>query len=374
MTGLLMRLTTVVVTATSALLAGPTAFAHADEGDGGRAVFVQLNDPSGNSIASYRRAENGTLSPAGVFPTGGLGGRATGAPSDPLASQDSLVYNREHSLLFAVNAGSDTISVFQVSGASLSLRQVLPSGGQFPASIAVSDDLVYILDAGGPGSIQGYHIDDQRLSPIPGSNRTLGQSNGNPPGFLSSPAQIGISPDGHKLVVTTKFGGNSVDVFTIDENGRPSATPAVTPVANGPFPFNFTPSGLLVLVTAGNSSVATYRINEDGTLALVSGPVSDGQRAACWIAFARGYYFAANTASNNLSSYRINEDGAVVLVNPVAATGISGAIDLTASGRYLYVQAGSASTVEAFAVNSNGSLTWVGSVPTGPNQEGIAAS
>ncbi|HYM49931.1 MAG TPA: hypothetical protein VET65_05085 [Candidatus Limnocylindrales bacterium] len=374
----LIRWTAVVAAATSALVASPALAAHADDGDGGgggHAVFAQLNDPTGNAIAAFDRNRDGTLSRAGTYLTGGLGARAVGAPSDPLASQDSLVFDREHSLLFAVNAGSDTVSVFRVNGDRLRLRQVIASGGQFPASIAVSGDLVYVLDAGGAGNIQGYRIAADRLRAIPGSNRSLGLTNLNPPAFLMSPPEIRFTPDGGQLVVTTKFGGNSVDVFRIGEDGRPSAAPTVTPIAGGPFPVSFTPSGLLVLVTAGNSSVATYRIAEDGTLALVSGPVPDGQGAACWIAPARGFDFVANTASGDISAYRISEDGAVVLVNAMAATGLSGPVDEASAGKNLYVEAGGgSSSLEEFVVNASGSLTHIGSVPTGPNQEGLVVA
>ena len=48
---------------------------------------------------------------------------------DALASQDSLVLDQRHRALVAVNAGSDSISVFGVRGDALRGRQVLPSGG-----------------------------------------------------------------------------------------------------------------------------------------------------------------------------------------------------------------------------------------------------
>ena len=78
------------------------------------AVFVQTNELAGNTIASYTRAANSVLTPAGRFATGGKGGAAVGAVSDRLASQGSLVYDGVHRLLFAVNAGSNSLSVFGV--------------------------------------------------------------------------------------------------------------------------------------------------------------------------------------------------------------------------------------------------------------------
>src|SRR6184192_447596 len=80
-------------------------------------VFVQTNELTGNQIAVYDRGLDGRLSRAGTYPTGGDGGAALpGTESDRLASQGSLVYDREHRLLLAVNAGSDTVSAFRVQG------------------------------------------------------------------------------------------------------------------------------------------------------------------------------------------------------------------------------------------------------------------
>ncbi len=82
--------------------------------------------------------------------------RARRSVVDHLASQGLLVYDASASELFAVNAGSDSVSVFGAhAGDRLNLRQVIGSGGSFPASIAVSGNLVYVLNALGGGTIQG---------------------------------------------------------------------------------------------------------------------------------------------------------------------------------------------------------------------------
>src|SRR5438132_9119951 len=129
-----------------------------DSGRGGRAVFVQSNDTTANQVLTYQRGSNGALTPAASYPTGGKGGRLTGAVVDPLASQGSLEFNAEHDLLIGVNAGSDTLYTFKVDGARLTQRQVVSSGGVFPVSIAAHDDLVYVLNARGGGSVHGYRI------------------------------------------------------------------------------------------------------------------------------------------------------------------------------------------------------------------------
>ena len=130
-------------------------------------MFVQTDNPVGNQVVAYDRAADGTLTQAGVYNTGGKGGVLEGAVTDHLASQGSLAYDAQHRLLFAVNAGSDTVSVFGVSGDQLSLRQVIDSGGSFPASVAVRSGLVFVLNAEGEASVQGYTVVGGRLVRLP---------------------------------------------------------------------------------------------------------------------------------------------------------------------------------------------------------------
>jgi DNA-binding beta-propeller fold protein YncE len=254
------------------------------------------------------------------------------------------------------------------------------SGGPFPVSIAVSGSLAYVLDAGLAGYVHGYRIADGELVPLPKSTRSLGLSNSNPPFFLSSPGEVGFTPAGTQLVVTTKLNG-LVDIFSVNPAGRLSGQPAKDPVPGAPFSFAFDPAGRLALVTAAltpASTLGTFTINADGTLTTVGAPVSDGQTAACWVAAARGFDYLADTGSGTISQYSIDSSGTVTLVNSTAASGIAGATDMTVAGggAFLYDQAGLGSSVEAYSVGSGGSLTLIQSqpVPDGGSQEGIAAT
>ena len=88
---------------------GPSFF-----GGVGNVVFVQTDNTAGNQVVAYDRAPGGTLSLAGTYNTGGLGGQLSGSVVDHLASQGSLTYDQRNNLLYAVNAGSNTVSVFSV--------------------------------------------------------------------------------------------------------------------------------------------------------------------------------------------------------------------------------------------------------------------
>lgn len=119
-------------------------------------VFAQTESTTGNQVVAYDQAPNGRLALARTYDTGGLGAEVGGGGSDHLASQGSLAYDAVTGDLYAVNAGSNTVSVFSARGDRLSLRQVIGSGGDFPVSVAVHNDFVYVLNAMDGGGVQGY--------------------------------------------------------------------------------------------------------------------------------------------------------------------------------------------------------------------------
>lgn len=376
------------------ILAGPLAAgaqprpasgaAHHHRSGGGEgiadAVFVQSNATTGNQILAYSRSTTGALSFVHAYSTGGLGAATQGSVVDPLASQGSLYYDPVGALLVAVNAGSDTITTFHVNGDVLSHRRVLWAG-QLPVSVTSFGRLVYVLDGGSTGAVRGYRLAGDELSPIWGSVRHLGLDATATPQYLNTPGQVGFSPDGRQLLVTTKDNGSDIDVFGVRPDGRLTwhfvANPSAEPV---PFGFVFDPSGHLVVTEAGGQDVSTYSLAAGGALTHLS-TVVDGQAAPCWITTADGYYFVANAGSADISGYQVDAAGNASLISAdggIAATTDAGPIDLAASsnGQFLYVEAGGAGAVDEFAVNSDGTLSSLGSITglSGTGIEGIVAS
>ena len=346
--------------AVAALVTAQAVSAHGKQRGGGSAVFVQTNELGGNQVVVFERGSDGLLTRDGAYATGGNGGAAApGTESDRLATQGSLVYDDGHRLLFAVNAGSDSVSVFKVQGTRLSLTDVISSGGDFPAGVAVHDDLVYVLNAGGTGIVQGFEIRGHHLRPLDGSARSLGLANTDPPNFLTSPGQVGFTPNGRRLIVTTKASRSTIDVYRVRRDGRLSRdavrNASATPV---PFAFTFDPFDRLVSGEAGASSVTTYTLRRDRTLANPQSQ-TDGQMALCWIVRAGDFYYVSNTGSNNVSGYRIDAGGNPTLIGPtgIVATTEPGPIGMTVAGggRFLYVQTGTTGTVDEFRVNGDGS-------------------
>jgi 6-phosphogluconolactonase (cycloisomerase 2 family) len=342
---------------------------------GSHAVFVQTDNTSGNRVVAYYRAANGALTQAGSYATGGRGGILDGSVVDHTASQGSLTYDPRHSLLYAVNAGSNTVSVFAVHGDRLALRQVLGSGGTFPVSVATRGDLVYVLNALNGGKLQGYRIFGSFLAPLPGSGRALGLDPTATPQFVNTPGQVAFTPNGAQLIVTTKANGNDIDVFGVGFGGWLSAAPVVnSEPGTVPFAITFDRYGHVVITEAGTNALATFSLSRHGTLSLLDA-VGTGGAATCWVAPAGAFLFTSNAGSAGENGFTSAANGQLTLLG--TTTTDAGTVDASAAagGRLLYVQTGGAGIVDEYAVGAGGSLTQIGSVtvPDAVGGEGIVA-
>src|SRR2546421_3843669 len=105
-------------------------------------VFTLTNSAAGNGVATFARSNDGTLTYAGTIASGGNG---TGAN---LGSQGAIALEPDGHTLFAVNAGSDSISEFAVTNTSVQLVTTFSSNGDLPISLTVQGNLLYVLNAG----------------------------------------------------------------------------------------------------------------------------------------------------------------------------------------------------------------------------------
>jgi 6-phosphogluconolactonase len=333
-------------------------------------LYTESNAASGNTVLAYRPNSDGTTSPLGSFATDGNG---TGAG---LGSQGAVTLGDGQQTLAAVNAGSNSVTVFSVNhDGSLDLIDTAGSGGVDPISVTINGQSVYVLNAGDsshPGNIAGFNLDGDHLIPVPQDVQPLNAK-------ASSPEQIGFSPDGHWLVVTEKA-SDTVDVFAVDGDGNVS--PAVTTTlttGTGPYGFGFAPNGNAVISEAAFGGLGTYSITSSGTLNKIS-EVSDGQLAACWVALSADgtNVYTANAHSGTVSFYSIAPDSTLTLNNPAVATS-PGTPDtdmvLTGHGTQLDILVGT--QIDAAAVSpSDGTLGTstpiVTGLPTGT--DGLAAT
>jgi 6-phosphogluconolactonase len=350
-----------MLTRLAGFLALAAAAVAATAGSAMADVYTLTSTPSGNAVAVFDRAGNGTLKPAGTVLTGG-----SGLPS---GGQGALALDGNK--LVAVNAGTSTVSLFKIDGQGPGLRDVEPSGGAAPLSATIHGRLVYVLNGGSPANITGFYLWHERLVPIPGSTRALSAA-------APAPAQVQFSPDGRTLAVTEK-GTNRIDTYAVGVDGTATG-PVVSPSAGGtPFGFAFDKRGRLIVSEAALNDVSSYSIADNGSVSAISAVVPDHQVAPCWVAVTDDgrYAYTANAGSSSLSGYAIAKDGALSLLNAngVTATTHAHPLDLAATGHFVYVLANGAGTIDAYRVNGDGSLTPLGSAGAfAPGGTGLAAS
>jgi 6-phosphogluconolactonase (cycloisomerase 2 family) len=341
------------------------------------AVYTMDNAPGGNEVLVFDRSADGSLTPAGSFPTTGLG-TGTG-----LGNQGAVVLSRNGKLLFVVNPGSDELSVLSVRQNGLTLRDKISSGGRRPISVTVHGNLVYVLNAGGivgdNDNITGFTVECKgNLVPIPNSTRPLSAAS-------TDPAQIEFSNDGSVLIVTEKA-TNMLSTYTVDEDGLATGPNSQSSAGTTPFGFAFGKRDQLFVSeafggAADGSAVSSYEVSGDGTLQVISPSVSTTETAACWVVITKNGRFAyvTNTGSATISGYQIDQDGMLTLLDAdgITATTGAGPIDMALSrnSRFLYTLNAGANSISLFRVNNDGSLTSLGTdltgLPAGAN--GLAA-
>lgn len=392
----------------AALGAGALALlpAPATAQDVAGAVFTMTNDVKQNEIVKFDRHEDGSLRPSGTVRTGGEGSDQTLPPcvaDQPeletcpiLESASSVVMSEDGEFVYAVNAGSNSIAVIRDSGRDLERVQTIESGGELPKSIALDDDLLYVLN-GGTNTINGFEVDPQsgELKPIEEAEGSL--SAGAMPGF---PTQIGFDNTGEWLVVAHLVNGgfppdehDVIDTFRVNDDGTveaPIANESATPL---PFGFEFDSRNRLVMseVTRldGPGTLTTYDLDtETGELQWFLSVNTQGL-APCWVAIPGddAHAYVANTSGSgaplppSLSIFDLGEFSQPIF-NQVAA-GDDGDVYKTDVGlseddEYLYVLApsvapgsGDTSLIRGYRVGQDGSLQEV--EETRPNLA-IAAS
>ena len=336
------------------------------------AVFTTTNSADGNAVLAFRRSARGGLTFLDAYDTGGTG---TGAG---LGNQGGLVLDTSGNHLFAVNAGSDSLSVLAVGPKGLRLLDVEGSGGALPISVTTYGDLVYVLNAGGDGNISGLRLAaDGTLTLIAGSTRPLSGSG-------TAPAQISFSPDGQALVVTEK-GTNSLVTYVVGDDGLAS-DPIVT-ASEGDTPFGFAfghRARLFVSEAFGGafeaSAVSSYDLRRDGSLEPITPSLPTTETAACWLVVTGNgrYAYTTNTGSDSITGLALARNGVVSLLDVDGFTAQAGDAPIDAAfsrnSRFLYVLNSGDGSLSAYSVRADGGLVdlaGVDGLPAGAN--GLAA-
>lgn len=323
------------------------------------AVYTLTNSSSGNAVMMFNRSATGQLSSGGSFATGGMGSGAG------LASEGALALDASNRFLFAVNAGSSSLSVFAVTATGLALVSTTSSGGQNPISLTIFGNLLYVLnaggDVGGTDTIAGFSVSEGgQLKMVSHGTQLSAPAVG--------PAQISFNPEGNILIVTEK-NTNNIDFFQLNDAGSVVRSKVVPSAAETPYGFAFAKRDALLVSdavggTANAGALSSYFAADNGTVQTVSGTAADNQTAPCWVATTNDGRFAytTNTGSGTISGYSVGYTGTLQLLNANGNTASLGAtsapIDLAISSdsRYLYALGPGTGVIDGFSIALNGSL------------------
>ncbi len=329
--------------------------ADARRGVSSSVVYTLSNESSGNRVIAFQMTGEGMLEEMDSYPTGGYG------TDGGLGNQGALALSNSGRLLFAVNAASNEISAFFVRrDGSLYLIDTAPSAGEMPISITSHRGLIYVLNAGGTGNIAGFAFNwHGELVNLPGSNHGLSSD-------AAGGAQISFAPNGRSLIVTEKA-TNMITSYPIGRWGIARAGQSYPSAGITPFGFTFGNSNVFFVSEAAGgaaeaSTVSSYTVSNDGTVALVDGPFATNGTAACWVAATTNgrQLFVTNTGSDDISSLKVQGRGMIGFDNGGMTTpSFDGPIDaiVDRGSKYLFTLTGANDAIHTYRIGANGSLT-----------------
>ncbi len=286
-------------------------------------VITSSNSPLGNQLLVYD-ANGSLLQTAATSGLGGVSGNAGGIA----ATRDSVA---------VVNYQSQSVSVFDVAGMAVDLRQVIPALSR-PVSVAFGKDHLYIL---GTTSVESHRVRGRDVDAAPDGSAPLLLADG-------SAAQVGVLAG--QLLITEK--SNTVEVVALRGGTVDGSATAVTLPAGSDTPLGLITRGANGYVTIAHSDeVALVR---KGQLLAITGSAT--QHAPCWLALVGPYLYSSNSPSHSISRYVVT-GARVILDVPIAATTAGSPTDIAASGDVLAVLDGGAEThLTQFSVDEGGEL------------------
>jgi len=322
-------------------------------------VYVETNikAPNGNSIAAFTRGNRGELTPIAGSPflTGGAGTQYAGVNVGPQDSDEEIISNPAHTLLFAVNSGSDTIAVFKIqdNGALYPIPgSPFPSGGNDPVSLSLDGDTLFVVnksgDLGRPTSILPSYTalrvhSDGSLSPIGWSSNDTSHEFQDKVSIAigSSPSQALVIPETH-LFFGTDFLTGLIERFKFDDEGKlhqlpPLALPAseFTDTKTPRLPLGLWNHPYLPLVYVGfvsDNKVGVYEYDLEGSLRFRRAVPNSGA-AVCWLRTNRAgtRLYTADTITNSISVYDLTDPEYPVQIQELNLSGEGNVLQISLS-------------------------------------------
>ncbi|KAK4451047.1 hypothetical protein QBC34DRAFT_378877 [Podospora aff. communis PSN243] len=363
---------------TTSTAASPTSAGKSSSG-AAKALYFLTNDTPSNAVVSLQINPDGLLSLGSVTPTNGSGSVALNSTNQP-ATPDALVSQSALALagtsLFAVNAGSNTLTMLSIDPSNptllTALGDPLPIPGDFPNTVAASSkhNLICVGTTGIRAGISCTSFSPTRglLRPFD-TPRPLGLNQTTPPvGPTNTLSHVFFSADESALFATVKGdpATNKTGSFS-SFSVLPSKSCNNAPASVSTQEIKSIPSGTAVLfgsrpipgstnrVFATDASFGAVVLDVDASTgeatARARGEVA-GQVATCWVAISEmtGTAFVTDVGVNRVVEMGL-EDARVLGVVDMQGGGLDraglGLIDLVAEGGFVYALAPGDGSVEA---------------------------
>ncbi|KAJ7066459.1 hypothetical protein C8F01DRAFT_1248474 [Mycena amicta] len=197
-------------------------------GPGG--IYWMSNEPNGNFVFTANLDSSGKMLFGDAVYAGGRGAHMGPDTSKPNALQSQGSVKVVGDKIAVVNAGSDTVSLFQIDFQNPAfirmIGQPISTMGNFPVSATISNQNgnVCVLNAGQTNGVSCYTVDLRKgLVPIQNSVRSLNLKLTTPPANPdNTPSQILFSDDGKRLFASVKGSKDNtgfVAVWTVNDDG-----------------------------------------------------------------------------------------------------------------------------------------------------------
>jgi hypothetical protein len=367
--------------------------AHSDDTPPKGVVYVESNvaGAPGNQILAYKRDAAGKLTPIAGSPfSAGGAGISLSFNLGPFDSDQEIITNQDHTRLFAVNGGSNSIAVFSFKSDG-SLVPVegspFPSGGSNPVSLGLSGDTLIAVnqdnDPGNPGRFPPSYSTlqikpDGKLVPIRGSTIPLDLG--------ANPSQALVPPANPSLVFGCDFLGGLLHSFQLTPKGHlvPVEVQALPPdefALSGapPLPLGLWSHPRKPILYVGFvtiSRIGVYHYNDQGHFRFLR-TVPDSGNGVCWVRTNKEgtRLYASNTGDPSISVYDLTIDPTEPIeIQRLVLPGMSNCFQITldpaeeffyaVTQRAAATKPASANALHVLKIAADGTLSEVPSSPT----------
>jgi len=347
----------------------------------GAAYFI-TNEPTGNFVVAASIGSDGQLTLQQATSSEGLGSHGgPGTGPDGLFSQGAVKASAAGQIVAAVNAGSNTLSVYSIDPTNPTNLELIGkpvgSGGEFPVSLAINKagTTVCAVNGGFVNGVACYSVDKTKgLTPIANTVRSLNINQTTPAnGPAGSVSHVIFNEDESQLIASVKGVPPTPGIFAVWDIAADGSLSedfkAVQPATGGLLPFSMTviPGKNAILATDAGVGVDIFDLSGENAGGAAGGNSSvlpiTGQGATCWSSHSTqtGNFYVTDIETSQVTEVNVDDNLKASIVTQYPQGNGTATIDndIAAVNQkdFMYVLAANATEVKVLALNAPGKAT-----------------